>query len=290
MLPTPVGHCRSKWFGENTFQHPTELAKRHPARNGGHGFPGSGLCRSEPRIIDVIGKAWRSRPGRWFGLLSVLACIAMTGCAGVSSGGQTSNTNPNPNQNPPSAPTDPGLLSVAPTALNFGTVALGGSVKLTGMLTAGSSDINVTSAAWSGQGYSISGIAFPVTVTAGKGVNYTVTFTPQVVGDSAGSISFVSDGSDSPLGQTLDGSGSQSRVHTVGLSWDASRSSVIGYNVYRATQPGGPYQLLTSSPQLDTSYTDSAVLGGTTYYYVATAVDSNHAESNYSNQTQAVIP
>jgi hypothetical protein len=169
-------------------------------------------------------------------------------------------------------------------------VAVGGSANLTGTLTAGSSDINVTSAAWSGQGYVVSGITFPVTVAAGKSVNYNVTFRPQAAGDSAGSISFVNDGSTSPLGQTLDGSGRESRVHTVGLSWDASTSSVIGYNVYRATQPGGPYQRLTSSPQPDTSYTDNAVLSSTTYYYVATAVDSNHAESNYSNQTQAVIP
>jgi hypothetical protein len=32
------------------------------------------------------------------------------------------------------------------------------------------------------------------------------------------------------------------------------------------------------------------VLTGATYYYVATAVDSNHSESVYSNQAQAVVP
>jgi hypothetical protein len=229
---------------------------------------------------------WSSWPGHWC-LLAVLACIVMTGCAGVSSGG-TSNSNPNPNQNPP--PGGPGLLSVSPTTMSFGTVAVNSSANLTGTLTAGTSDINVTSAAWTGQGYSVSGITFPVTVPAGKSVNYTVTFTPQVAGDSSGSISFVSDGSDSPLAETLDATGGQAGVHTVGLAWDASTSSVIGYNVYRGTNSGGPYQLLTSSPQPSTSYTDSGVLTGTTYYYVATAVDSNDIESVYSNQAQAVIP
>jgi fibronectin type 3 domain-containing protein len=39
-----------------------------------------------------------------------------------------------------------------------------------------------------------------------------------------------------------------------------------------------------------TSYTDSAVQNGQTYYYVVTAVDSAGVESAYSNQTQASIP
>jgi fibronectin type 3 domain-containing protein len=39
-----------------------------------------------------------------------------------------------------------------------------------------------------------------------------------------------------------------------------------------------------------TAYTDADVLSGTTYYYVATAVNSSQIESGYSNQTSAVIP
>jgi fibronectin type 3 domain-containing protein len=39
-----------------------------------------------------------------------------------------------------------------------------------------------------------------------------------------------------------------------------------------------------------TNYTDSTVQSGTTYYYVATAVDAAGSESMYSNQVQAVVP
>jgi fibronectin type 3 domain-containing protein len=39
-----------------------------------------------------------------------------------------------------------------------------------------------------------------------------------------------------------------------------------------------------------TTYTDSTVSSGQTYYYVATAVDDNSEESGYSNEAQAVIP
>lgn len=286
MLWTLVRHCRSRWSAKDT-RRPPKLRKCQVAPDAGHGFPDSGLSASEPRIIGLMGKTRLSWLGHSCALLTLFTCIGLTGCAGVSSGGTS---NPNSNQNPNQNPASPGQLSVAPTTMNFGTVALGSSSNLTGTLTAGSSDVNVSSAAWNGQGYSVSGITFPVTVAAGKSVTYTVTFEPQASGTSSGSISFVNDGSTSPAVQTLDGSAGQAGEHTVALSWDASTSSVIGYNVYRGTQSGGPYQLLTSSPQAETSYADGSVLSSTTYYYVTTAVDSNHVESVYSNQAQAAVP
>jgi Abnormal spindle-like microcephaly-assoc'd, ASPM-SPD-2-Hydin len=230
-------------------------------------------------------KKWPSWPAHWLGLLAVSACTLMTACAGVSSGGQ-SNANPGGGSG-----NGTGQLSVTPATMNFGTVAVGTPATLTGTLTAGTADVNVSSAAWTGEGYNVTGITFPTTVAAGKSVTYTVTFTPQASGTSSGSISFVNDGATSPVTETLDGSGGQAGIHSVALNWDASStSSVIGYNVYRGTQSGGPYQLITTSPQATTSFTDTTVLTGTTYYYVATSVDSDHVESVFSNQAQAVVP
>jgi len=213
-------------------------------------------------------------------LVGLCSLVLLAGCAGVSSG------------SPPSSPSGPsaGQLSVSPAALNFGTVALGSSANLTGTLTAANADVNVSSAGWNGQGFAVSGITFPFTVTSGKSVNYTVTFAPQAAGNSAGSISFVHDASSSPLTQTLAGVGAPAGAHTVALSWNASTSTVIGYNIYRGTQSGGPYQLLNASPEANTNYSDNTVLNGTTYYYVAKSVDSNSVESVPSNEAQAVIP
>lgn len=79
--------------------------------------------------------------------------------------------------------------------------------------------------------------------------------------------------------------------HSVSLGWTPSSSpNVIGYNVYRSTTSGGPYTKLTSSAAAGTSYTDSSVQAGKTYYYVATSVDNTSKESSYSNQTQAIVP
>jgi hypothetical protein len=80
-------------------------------------------------------------------------------------------------------------------------------------------------------------------------------------------------------------------AHYVTMGWTASTSSVAGYNVYRATTSGGPYSKINSSLIVVTSYTDSTVAAGQTYYYVATAVDNNGVESSYSTQTPlALVP
>jgi hypothetical protein len=183
-----------------------------------------------------------------------------------------------------------GQLGVAPTTMSFGNVAVGSKSVQQGTLTAGSSDIEVSSAAWNGQGYSLSGISFPATVPTGQSVPFTVTFAPQTAGTTPGSIAFDSNATNSPTTETLTGSGTQQSQETVALAWNASISQVIGYNVYRSTASGGPYTKLNTSLDANTGYTDSSVQSGATYYYVTTAVDSSNVESGYSNQVTAAIP
>jgi hypothetical protein len=78
--------------------------------------------------------------------------------------------------------------------------------------------------------------------------------------------------------------------HSVSLSWEASPSTdVASYRVYRGTVSGGPYSLLGANLKT-TSYTDSTVQPGDTYYYVSTAVDTIGAESIFSNEFPSVIP
>jgi len=75
----------------------------------------------------------------------------------------------------------------------------------------------------------------------------------------------------------------------VTLSWTASTSAnVVGYNVYRGSTSGGPYVQIGFVG--GTSYVDSGVSAGQTYYYVATATDSANSESGYSVQTGATVP
>lgn len=78
--------------------------------------------------------------------------------------------------------------------------------------------------------------------------------------------------------------------HTVSLNWTASTTPGISYNLYRSVVAGGPYSKLNPSALSSTSYVDSTVLAGQTYYYVTTAVDANNNESSNSNEASAVVP
>jgi hypothetical protein len=76
--------------------------------------------------------------------------------------------------------------------------------------------------------------------------------------------------------------------HSVHLSWKASTSAVAGYNVYRRGTSG--LIKVNSEPVTGTSYVDSSVQPGQTYYYVTKAVSSTGTESRPSNEVQAVVP
>jgi hypothetical protein len=60
---------------------------------------------------------------------------------------------------------------------------------------------------------------------------------------------------------------------SVNLLWDHT-SDAVSYNVKRSATEGGPYTTITSNLTL-TSYKDTDVVNGTTYYYIVTAVDKD---------------
>ncbi len=78
--------------------------------------------------------------------------------------------------------------------------------------------------------------------------------------------------------------------HQTTLFWTGSSSPVVGYNVYRGTQSGGPYALLSAGSVTAEEFVDSTVASGLTYFYVVTAVSSVGVESAFSNEAVAVIP
>ena len=182
-----------------------------------------------------------------------------------------------------------GTLAVSPTTLAFGNVNVGSSSALGANLTASGAAVTVNSASSNSSEFVLSGISLPITIPAGQSSPFTVTFTPQSSGAASASLSFSSNASNSPALQSLTGTGVTQTQHTVDLSWTAS-SDAVGYNIYRGTTSGGPYTMINSSLDSTTAFTDSTVVSGSTYYYVATAVNSSSQESGYSNQATAVIP
>lgn len=182
-----------------------------------------------------------------------------------------------------------GQLTVSPANLDFGNVTVGKSQSLAGTLAATGASVVVSSGSSSSSEFVLSGLSFPLTISAGQSASFTMTFTPQSSGTASASLSLDSDAANSPTVESFTGTGTNP-PHTVDLSWDPSSSVVSGYDVYRSGISGGPYTKINSALDLSTTYADSSVASGQTYFYVTTAVDDSGSESSYSNEVQASIP
>lgn len=178
------------------------------------------------------------------------------------------------------------LLSSNPTSETFGDVAAGQSASANVTVkNTGNSTVTITQVTGPGDPYTISGITANQTIGAGQSATLTVNFAPTTTGSFTGNVTITSTATNSPLTIAIAGGS-----HSVSLSWTASTSTVVGYNVYRGTVTSGPYTLVNSSLVTGTTYTDLAVASGQTYFYVVTAVNSSGTESVYSNQASAAVP
>jgi hypothetical protein len=203
--------------------------------------------------------------------------------------------------NAPTSPTSVGLsgtavaatltLGINPTSLSFGNVTTGTSsaAQNVTITNTGNSSVTISQINLSAD-YSMTGGSAPVTLTPSQNLTLSVRFSPTTAVTVNGSISIVSNASGSPATVTLSGTGVAPVQHSVALAWNASTSTVAGYNVYRSTVSGGPYTKINPSLVVVLSYTDSTVQSGATYFYVTTAVDSSGNESIYSNEVSASIP
>lgn len=75
----------------------------------------------------------------------------------------------------------------------------------------------------------------------------------------------------------------------VSLVWSASRESdLIGYQVYRAASPQGPFSKVSAAPSTSPTYTEMATAGQTYSYLVKTLVLERVPGGTYQNLSQGV--
>jgi hypothetical protein len=187
--------------------------------------------------------------------------------------------------------TIPGPVSPAISSVNFGNVDIGSSSAVqVALINSGTASVAISGVAIAGPGFGTEGLSVGQILLAGQTAPITVTFAPAATETFAGSVTVTSNAVNSPTAIPLSGTGTEADSHSAELSWTASASFVVGYNVYQAVSPGGPYSIRNSSPVATTRYLDLTVQPGQTYYYVVTAVDSNNVESEYSTEVPATIP
>ena len=205
-----------------------------------------------------------------------------------------------------------GTYAVTPGASGFGFNPTTQAATIT---TGDVSGVNFVASAQNGPTFTLSGTISPASAGSGAAVVLSGPVGATATANSSGAFSFpvLSNGTYSvtpsksgftysPTSQTaivsganltgvnFTGAAASQQIHQVSLNWRASTSAVAGYNVYRSTVSGSGYVKMNTSLINALTYSDDSVSSGTTYFYVATAVDSGGDESSDSNQAVAVIP
>jgi cellulose 1,4-beta-cellobiosidase len=201
-----------------------------------------------------------------------------------ATGGESPNSNqasatPSGGSSPPPAPT--GLTATAGNA----------QVSLSWNASSGATSYNVKRSTTNGGPYSTIATGLPTTAYTDTGLTngityyYVVTAFNTTGGESSNSnqASATPSGGSSPppapTGLTATAGNAQ-----VSLSWTAS-SGATSYNVKRSTTNGGPYSTIATGVTA-TSYLNTGLTNGTTYYYVVSASNAG-GESLNSNQASA---
>jgi Abnormal spindle-like microcephaly-assoc'd, ASPM-SPD-2-Hydin len=182
----------------------------------------------------------------------------------------------------------PGQLAVSPSTLSFGSVNVGSTGTQATTLTASGASVTISSAAMSNSLFTLSGASFPMTLSAGQSQQIYVVFSPTAGGTDSGTMTLNSNATNAKISESMSGVG-VTQQYSVSLSWNASTSSVVGYNIYRGATPGA-YSKINTAVDPNTTYTDSTVTAGATYYYAATSVNTSGVESSYSTPIQVTIP
>ena len=111
------------------------------------------------------------------------------------------------------------LVGANPTSLNFGNVNVGSTSSLSVMLTNnGNSNVTISSVTVTGTGFSASGVATGTILAPNQSITLNVAFAPTAAGSATGSVSVVSNATNSPATVTLAGSGQPATLTTQWIS------------------------------------------------------------------------
>jgi hypothetical protein len=160
-------------------------------------------------------------------------------------------------------------VSLSSTTLSFGTVLLGTTSTQTVKLTnSGTASLTVSNDTLSGTGFSISGLTFPLTLAAGQSTNFSVAFAPAASGSVSGSLSLVSNATNSPNALSLSGTGATAThlltANPTGVSFGSVNMGSTGSSHVTLTNTGNSNVTISSVTSSSAGFTTSGVSGATT--------------------------
>jgi fibronectin type 3 domain-containing protein len=97
----------------------------------------------------------------------------------------------------------------------------------------------------------------------------------------------VRDANDPACAACIDDLAARPKLSKIQLTW--TDTGAHHYNVYRGTIAGGPYLKIGATTSTYSTYLDTAVVTGQTYYYVVRPAAVNDAELCQSNEASATL-
>lgn len=154
------------------------------------------------------------------------------------------------------------ILSISPASIAFGTISVGGELTKTVQLAStGTGSVTISGMTFSGSGVSVTGLALPTTLAAGKDANLTVTYKPSSAGTLSGTVSITSNASDPSEVVSLSGAATTAATATL----TATPSSITFGDVVVGTEA-------TQTIRLTNSGTANATVSGVTPSVAAVSV------------------
>jgi hypothetical protein len=181
---------------------------------------------------------------RWNATLLLVGLASLLGCQGLST---------KSSQSPA-----PGELSLAPSTITFGNVPIGTRQTQSGSLTnAGGSTVTIKQVTVNGTGYSISGLATPLTLAVGQSASFSVLFAPSSAGGANANVTFTTDATAAAL--TLSGMG-------VAPGDLTTSPTSIGFGNAQLGNPSSQTETLKNTGGADLTVT-AATVSGTGFSY-----------------------
>lgn len=159
-------------------------------------------------------------------------------------------------------PTSTYLLSPSSTSVSFPNTLVGSSTsQVVTLSNLGNSSVNISQVSVSGTGFLASGLTVPATLSAGQSVSFNVAFSPGSAGASSGSVTVLSNATNSPSTISLSATGVQPQIAVVPTSVSFGNVSVGVANTQTITvkNPGTANLTVTQATLSGTGYSANGV-------------------------------
>jgi hypothetical protein len=182
------------------------------------------ISSSLPEFVVIISATPLSIPARSSATFQVMfkpdAAAAFSGSILVSpgrkGGGQISIGVSGVGVSSNSSPAQSFLLSTSATSLSFGSTLVGGTTSKPVTLTnTGTGRVNISQVAVAGAGFTVTGFSGGATLAPGQSLPLSANFSPAATGAVAGSISVVSNATNSPATISMSGTGVQPQISVI---------------------------------------------------------------------------